>query len=57
MARWVLSPLARTELEDILEYIATDSGSVEVADKVAADFLAALRPSRPRPTLAGSVSI
>jgi len=42
MAKWVLSPLAHAELQEILEYIAVTSGSVAIADKVANDFAAAL---------------
>jgi antitoxin ParD1/3/4/toxin ParE1/3/4 len=42
MAKWVLSPLAREELEAILEFVATESGSDDVARRVAGDFVAAL---------------
>jgi len=42
MAQWVFSPLARTELQEILDYIAADSGSLAIADQVAGDFEAAL---------------
>lgn len=42
MASWVLSPLAREELEEILDYIAVESGSAVVADRVAVDFAEAL---------------
>ena len=42
MPAWVLSPLASTELEGILEFIAEDSGSNAVAAKVMDDFMAAL---------------
>lgn len=39
MPDWLLSPLAKAELKDILDYIATDSGSEERATKVLDDFL------------------
>jgi antitoxin ParD1/3/4/toxin ParE1/3/4 len=42
MTQWVLSPLARQDLQEILDYIASDSGSLSTADKVAGDFEAAL---------------
>lgn len=42
MARWVLSPLAREELEGILDYVAAESGNEDVAQRVAGDFVAAL---------------
>lgn len=42
MADWALSPLARAELESILDFIAEDSGSADAALKVAADFEEAL---------------
>jgi plasmid stabilization system protein ParE len=42
MTQWVLSPLARQDLQEILDYIAADSGSLATADKVAGDFEAAL---------------
>ena len=38
MPPWVLSPIAVRELEDILAHIAHESGSVEVAQRVLADF-------------------
>ncbi len=41
MAEWVLSPLALSELQAILEYIAEDSGSA-AAERVANDFATAL---------------
>ena len=42
MPPWVLSPLAHSELEGILEHIAQDSGSTAIADKVVGDFTRAL---------------
>lgn len=42
MTQWVLSPLARQDLQEILDYVAADSGSLGTADKVAGDFEAAL---------------
>ena len=42
MPPWVLSPLAHSELEGILEHIAQDSGGTAIADKVAGDFTRAL---------------
>ncbi|MDA8017187.1 MAG: type II toxin-antitoxin system RelE/ParE family toxin [Thermoanaerobaculia bacterium] len=41
MSGWVLSPLALSELEDILKYIAEESGSAAICEKVASDFMAA----------------
>jgi toxin ParE1/3/4 len=42
MAEWVLSPLALEEIRAILDYIAEESGSAAVADRVAGDFVKAL---------------
>lgn len=42
MPAWVLSPLASAELEDILRFIAEDSGSDVIAAKVLDDFTDAL---------------
>ena len=41
MATWVLSPIAESELADILDYIADQSGSRRVTEGVLADFVAA----------------
>lgn len=41
MATWVLSPIAETELADILIEIAERSASHQVAESVLADFLEA----------------
>jgi plasmid stabilization system protein ParE len=42
MPGWILSPLAAVDLEEILDYIAADSGSQAVVEKVAGDFATAL---------------
>jgi len=42
MAGWLLSPLASDDLEGILDYIATESRSQVVVEKVASDFVVAL---------------
>lgn len=42
MPAWILSPLAAVDLEEILSYIAADSGSEGVVERVASDFAKAL---------------
>lgn len=42
MSGWVLSPVARTDLEAILDFIAEDSGSDSTVERVAGDFEEAL---------------
>ena len=41
MATWVLSPVAESELAEILDYIADQSGSRRVVENVLADFVKA----------------
>lgn len=41
MPAWILTPRASSELEGILDYIAEDSGSKAIANKVAGDFIRA----------------
>ena len=41
MATWVLSPVAESELADILDYIADNSGSRRVVENVLTDFVKA----------------
>jgi antitoxin ParD1/3/4/toxin ParE1/3/4 len=41
MAPWVFSPVAESELADILDYIADQTGSRRVAESVLTDFVRA----------------
>ena len=41
MATWVFSPVAESELADILDYIADQTGSRRVAESVLTDFVQA----------------
>lgn len=51
MTTWVLSPLAASELAEILDYVADDSGSQQVVERVLADLVKAFEQLAASPAI------